>query len=79
MHANFLFTQFEGKIAAGAFEGGLAAAIRQDPNRVLRAFRQGAELNFAIDPGTFELIRRDGPGLKNVAAERSDCRSSPSA
>lgn len=45
-------------------------AIRQDPNRALRAVRQSAQLNFTIDPATCELIRRDGPGLRRVAAER---------
>lgn len=45
-------------------------AIRQDPNRALRAVRQAAELNFTIDPATRELIQRDGLGLRRVAAER---------
>lgn len=45
-------------------------AIRNDPVRALRAFRQAAQLGFSLDRDTEEIIRRDGPALAAVSAER---------
>jgi tRNA nucleotidyltransferase (CCA-adding enzyme) len=41
-----------------------------DPLRLLRAYRQGAQLNFAIESQTQQAIRDLAPLLTNVAAER---------
>jgi tRNA nucleotidyltransferase (CCA-adding enzyme) len=41
-----------------------------DPLRLLRAFRQAAQLNFTIEPDTRQAIRELVPLLTNVAAER---------
>ncbi|AFY95923.1 CCA tRNA nucleotidyltransferase [Chamaesiphon minutus] len=41
-----------------------------DPLRLLRAYRQGAQLNFAIEVQTRQAIRELVPLLTNVAAER---------
>jgi putative nucleotidyltransferase with HDIG domain len=46
------------------------SAIRNDPLRALRAFRQAAQLGFRLAPKTERLIRRDGAGLARVSAER---------
>jgi len=41
-----------------------------DPLRLLRAYRQGAQLNFTIEPDTRQAIRELVPLLTTVAAER---------
>lgn len=41
-----------------------------DPLRLLRAYRQAAQLNFTIEPQTRQTIRELVPLLTNVAAER---------
>jgi tRNA nucleotidyltransferase (CCA-adding enzyme) len=41
-----------------------------DPLRLLRAYRQGAQLNFTIESQTQQTIRSLAPLLTNVAAER---------
>jgi tRNA nucleotidyltransferase (CCA-adding enzyme) len=41
-----------------------------DPLRLLRAYRQGAQLNFTIESATREAIRELAPLLTSVAAER---------
>jgi poly(A) polymerase/tRNA nucleotidyltransferase (CCA-adding enzyme) len=45
-------------------------SIRNDPLRALRAVRQAAELGFALAPETERSVRRDGPALAGVSAER---------
>jgi tRNA nucleotidyltransferase (CCA-adding enzyme) len=44
--------------------------LADDPLRLLRAYRQGAQLNFTIEPETHQTIRELVPLLTNVAAER---------
>jgi tRNA nucleotidyltransferase (CCA-adding enzyme) len=44
--------------------------LADDPLRLLRAYRQGAQLGFAIDSETQKAIRQLAPFLKKVAAER---------
>ncbi|MEW6429464.1 MAG: HD domain-containing protein [Thermodesulfobacteriota bacterium] len=44
--------------------------FRDDPLRLLRAFRFAARLQLAIDEATMELIRRDGEAILAVAGER---------
>ncbi|MEM9905425.1 MAG: CCA tRNA nucleotidyltransferase [Cyanobacteria bacterium P01_D01_bin.44] len=44
--------------------------LAEDPLRLLRAYRQAAQLKFAIDSETRAAIRRLAPRLKQVAAER---------
>lgn len=44
--------------------------LKDDPLRLLRAYRQAAQLGFQIDPDTREQIRLLAPLIKNIAAER---------
>jgi tRNA nucleotidyltransferase (CCA-adding enzyme) len=44
--------------------------LADDPLRLLRAYRQGAQLDFTIEPNTQQAIRELAPLLTNVAAER---------
>ncbi|WP_017306313.1 CCA tRNA nucleotidyltransferase [Spirulina subsalsa] len=44
--------------------------LKNDPLRLLRAYRQAAQLNFTIKPHTRSLIRKLAPHLEQVAAER---------
>ena len=46
------------------------ANLQDDPLRLLRAYRQAAQLNFAIEPTTQATIRALAPLLGTVAAER---------
>ncbi len=41
-----------------------------DPLRIMRAFRFAAQLNFDIDPGTFEAARQSADRLRIVSQER---------
>jgi tRNA nucleotidyltransferase (CCA-adding enzyme) len=47
-----------------------AANLQDDPLRLLRAYRQAAQLGFIIDPDTHSVIRQLAPQLSQVAAER---------
>ncbi|MEG4865279.1 MULTISPECIES: CCA tRNA nucleotidyltransferase [unclassified Microcoleus] len=44
--------------------------LEDDPLRLLRAYRQAAQLGFAIEPETLEAIRELAPLLSRVAVER---------
>ena len=44
--------------------------LSADPVRLLRGYRQAAQLGFVLDPATQEAIRERAPLLANVAAER---------
>ncbi|MCA1903366.1 MAG: CCA tRNA nucleotidyltransferase [Cyanobacteria bacterium KgW148] len=44
--------------------------IKDDPLRILRAYRQAAQLNFTIEPWTRQTIRQLAPLLPLVAIER---------
>ncbi|MEA5535651.1 CCA tRNA nucleotidyltransferase [Crocosphaera sp. XPORK-15E] len=44
--------------------------LQDDPLRLLRAYRQAAQLNFTIEPKTRETIRDLASLINNVAAER---------
>ena len=57
-------------LAAGLIRPVSEDSIRNDPLRALRAVRQSAELGFALAPETEALMRRDGPGLRDVSGER---------
>jgi tRNA nucleotidyltransferase (CCA-adding enzyme) len=46
------------------------ANLEDDPLRLLRAYRQAAQLNFIIDPSTQSTIRTLAPLLGTVAGER---------
>ena len=46
------------------------ANLQDDPLRLLRAYRQAAQLNFVIEPTTQATIRALAPLLETVAAER---------
>ncbi len=47
-----------------------SANLRDDPLRLLRAYRQAAQLDFVISPETQAAIREFAPLLTQVAAER---------
>lgn len=47
-----------------------AANLEDDPLRLLRAYRQSAQLGFSISPETLSTIRRLAPLLTGVAVER---------
>ncbi|MBF2079966.1 MAG: CCA tRNA nucleotidyltransferase [Synechococcales cyanobacterium T60_A2020_003] len=44
--------------------------LEEDPLRLLRAYRQAAQLSFALDPATQAVIRQLGDRLQGIAAER---------
>lgn len=44
--------------------------LRDDPLRLLRAYRQAAQLGFSIEPATQSVIRQLAPLLGEIAAER---------
>ncbi|MGA1602018.1 MAG: CCA tRNA nucleotidyltransferase [Prochlorothrix sp.] len=44
--------------------------LQDDPLRLLRAYRQAAQLQFAIDPATIQTITTLAPKLGQIAAER---------
>ncbi len=44
--------------------------LKDDPLRLLRAYRQGTQLNFTIEEETRETIRQLAPLIETVAAER---------
>jgi poly(A) polymerase len=47
-----------------------ASSFRDDPLRMLRAFRFEAQLNFSIDPGTLMKIRDTAHRIRSVSGER---------
>jgi len=47
-----------------------AASLAEDPLRTLRACRLAVELDLDIEPATAAAVRRNGEGLRGVAAER---------
>jgi len=47
-----------------------AENLEDDPLRLLRAYRQSAQLGFSLDPATQQIIRRLAPALGRMAAER---------
>jgi tRNA nucleotidyltransferase (CCA-adding enzyme) len=47
-----------------------AANLAEDPLRLLRAYRQAAQLNFRLEPETQTWIRELAPQLAHIAAER---------
>jgi tRNA nucleotidyltransferase (CCA-adding enzyme) len=47
-----------------------AENLADDPLRLLRGYRQAAQLGFSIDPATQETIQKLAPLLSQVAAER---------
>ncbi|OUL37017.1 [cytidine(C)-cytidine(C)-adenosine (A)]-adding enzyme [Nostoc sp. T09] len=46
------------------------ANLEDDPLRLMRAYRQAAQLGFTIEPATQEMIRSLAPHITKVAAER---------
>ncbi len=57
-------------LEAGVIKMVSAANLKADPLRLLRAYRQGAQLQFTIDATTRQTIGELAPHLKLVAAER---------
>lgn len=47
-----------------------AENLAEDPLRLLRAYRQSAQLGFSLDPATQATLRHLAPLLKGMAAER---------
>ena len=50
--------------------GDPAARLDEDKLRMLRAVRLSARLGFAIEPGTWDVIRREAPLIDRIAWER---------
>lgn len=44
--------------------------LKEDPLRLLRAYRQAAQLGFTLDPQTEQMIQQLSPLLSQIAAER---------
>lgn len=57
-------------LAAAQLKSVTPLAFQHDPVRAIRAVRQAADFNFAIDPATAAAIRRDAGLLPRVSAER---------
>lgn len=50
--------------------GDPAERFREDHLRMLRAVRFAARLDFSIEPGTLQAIRREAPSISKISAER---------
>lgn len=59
-----------GDLERGTLKMVSASNLEDDPLRLLRAYRQASQLNFAIDAPTRETLRALAPTIANVAAER---------
>lgn len=57
-------------LQAGVIRMVSAANLQDDPLRLLRAYRQAAQLGFIIEPETQATIRQLAPLLSEIAAER---------
>jgi tRNA nucleotidyltransferase (CCA-adding enzyme) len=57
-------------LQAGVIKMVSAANLQDDPLRLLRAYRQAAQLGFTIEPQTQATIRQLAPLLGEIAAER---------
>ncbi|WP_072622579.1 CCA tRNA nucleotidyltransferase [Spirulina major] len=71
-HAQELFDPLDGiaDLEAGVIRMVAKANLRDDPLRILRAYRQAAQLNFTIKPKTRAALRKYAPQLTTVAGER---------
>ena len=72
LHQQRLIDPLGGKqdLEAGMIKMVSPANLQEDPLRLLRAYRQAAQLQFQIDETTRETIGNLAPYLKQVAAER---------
>ncbi len=71
-HTQELFDPLHGcaDLKQGVLRMVSAANLAEDPLRLLRAYRQAAQLGFDLEPETQRQIRQLAPQLKRVAAER---------
>jgi tRNA nucleotidyltransferase (CCA-adding enzyme) len=71
-HTAELIDPLEGKadLNAGILRMVSAENLAEDPLRLLRAYRQAAQLGFQIEPQTRKVIQRLAPSLSQIAAER---------
>jgi len=72
LHQQRLIDPLAGKqdLDAGIIKMVSPANLKEDPLRLLRAYRQAAQLQFQIDETTRETVRNLAPYLNQVAAER---------
>jgi len=72
LHQKELIDPLGGKqdLDAGIIKMVSPANLQEDPLRLLRAYRQAAQLQFQIDETTRETVRNLAPYLKQVAGER---------
>jgi tRNA nucleotidyltransferase (CCA-adding enzyme) len=72
LHHQTLIDPLGGKpdLEAGQIKMVSPANLRADPLRLLRAYRQAAQLHFTIEQPTRDAIRENASYLKQVAAER---------
>ncbi|MBE9195261.1 CCA tRNA nucleotidyltransferase [Synechocystis sp. LEGE 06083] len=59
-----------GDLQRGELKMVAAVNLADDPLRLLRAYRQAAQLQFALEPATRIVLQQLAPRIKTVAAER---------
>jgi poly(A) polymerase len=66
------YTGGRADLAAGVIRaiGDPLRRFREDHLRLLRAVRFAARLNFTIEPGTFDAMRKLAPAIRGISAER---------
>jgi tRNA nucleotidyltransferase (CCA-adding enzyme) len=71
-HTQELFDPLDGiaDLEAGVIRMVAKTNLRDDPLRILRAYRQAAQLGFTIKPKTRTALRKYAPHLATVAGER---------
>lgn len=71
-HTQKLFDPLKGRddLESGVIRMVAKENLADDPLRLLRAYRQAAQLDFTIKPKTRNALRRNAPHLKHISGER---------